>query len=75
MNYNDFCYYRANPYAYHGYMPPIAHVNRHRPDFLTEIPMGEQHLQKIGKRQYGAIVQRSNIESDSILKSPERYPF
>jgi hypothetical protein len=31
MNYNDFTYHRANPYAKQGYMPPIAHTNRHKP--------------------------------------------
>lgn len=61
MNYNDFTYYRANPYARQGYMPPIAHVNRHKPDFMTELPMGQEHLNRIGKKQYTHGVQRSNI--------------
>lgn len=40
MDYNQFTYYRANPYANQGYMPPAAHLNRHKPQFITEIPMG-----------------------------------
>lgn len=42
---------------------------------MTELPMGEDHLSKIGRRQYVNGTQRSNIESENILKSPERYPF
>jgi hypothetical protein len=31
MDYNKFTYYRANPYAKQGFMPPTAYVNRHIP--------------------------------------------
>lgn len=31
MNYNDGCYYRANPYANQGYIPTPALRNRKQP--------------------------------------------
>lgn len=41
-NYNLSSYYRANPYADLGYMPPIAQKNRKKPDYGTELPQGEE---------------------------------
>ena len=75
MDYNQFSYYRANPYAKQGYMPPTAFINRHKPNFVTELPMGEEHLGKIGRKQYANNAHKSHIETDNILKSPERYPY
>ena len=71
MDYNQFTYYRANPYARQGYMPPIAHTNRHNPDFITEMPMGEDHLGKIGKKFFtNAGKAQSNIQKEHLLESP-----
>ena len=69
MDYNQFKYYRANPYAAQGYMPPIAHTNRHTPDFFTQIPMGESNFQKIGKRFYPLTHNKSNIKEDHIFET------
>ena len=52
MDFNSFSYHRANPYAKQGYMPPTAHINRHKSDFMVELPQGEEHLSKIGKRMF-----------------------
>lgn len=62
MDYNQFTYYRSNPYSNQGFMPPAAHINRHKPDFLTEMPMGESPFGKIGKRFYKNTFQKSNIK-------------
>ena len=80
MDYNQFSYYRANPYAAQGYIPPIAHNNRHKPDFITQIPMGESNFDKIGKRFYPTSHNRSNIKDDHIfeassLADPENKPI
>ena len=50
MDYNQFTYYRANPYARQGFIPPIAHTNRTKAAHFSEMPMGEEHLAKIGKK-------------------------
>ena len=52
MDYNHFCYYRANPYYQNGYIPPVAHKNRKKPEYLTEIPQGEQHFDHLGRKHY-----------------------
>jgi hypothetical protein len=56
-------------------MPPTAFINRHRPNFLTEIPMGEDHLGKFGRKQYANNSHVSHIDTDNLLKSPEKYPY
>ena len=40
MDYNNFQYYRANPYAKDGFIPPIAHKNRNKADYLANLPQG-----------------------------------
>ena len=52
MDYNRFAYYRANPYAAKGFMPPTAFINRHSNEFAVQMPQGEEHLAKIGKRMF-----------------------
>ena len=52
MDYNRFDYYRANPYYQEGYIPPIAHKNRKKPEFLTELPQGEKHFDFLGRKHY-----------------------
>lgn len=32
-------------------------------------------MDKIGKKQFSGNAHRSSIETDSLLKSPERYPY
>ena len=75
MDYNNFAYYRANPYARQGYMPPTAHINRHPNEYAGLLPQGEDHLAKIGKRMFYEHYMSSNIQDQHLLESPERYPY
>ena len=75
MDYNLFSYHRANPYARQGFMPPTAFVNRHNSDYSSQIPQGEEHLTKIGKRMFYDQRKSSNIQDLHLMKSPERYPY
>lgn len=52
MDYNKFTYYRANPYAKQGFLPPTALQNRMKANFPSEVPMGSDPLGRIGKRTY-----------------------
>ena len=75
MDYNKFSYYRANPYSGHGYIPPVAHQNRKKPNYMTEIPQGEKHFDHLGRKHYQKGFQDSNIQNQGILISPERFPY
>lgn len=56
-------------------MPPAALKNRHHSDFITQLPQGEEHFAKIGKRMFYEHRKSSNIQDLNLLKSPERFPF
>lgn len=75
MRYNELSYHRANPFHNQGYMPDRALFNRHEKEFPSDIPKGEQYFTEVGRRHYDRKFNFSKIEEDSILKSPERYPF
>ena len=53
MDYNKYNYYRSNPYHHIGNIPPIGHSNRKPMEFSSEIPQGLNHLEKIGRKQFG----------------------
>lgn len=63
MNYNQFNYYRANPYYEQGSIPPIAHKNRKRAEFMVEMPQGEKHIDYVGRKHYKGGFQESNIKN------------
>ena len=63
MDYNKFTYYRANPFANQGFIPTVALNNRTKASFPSEMPMGEEHLGKIGKKFYANGKQSSLIQN------------
>ena len=64
MDYNNFNYYRANPYARDGFLPPIAQKNRKNANFLANLPQGEKDF-IFNKRKH--FRQKSNINEYGIL--------
>ena len=64
MDYNSFNYYRANPYAKDGFLPPIAQKNRKNADFLANLPQGNKDFIFNRRKHFR---QKSNINDYGIL--------
>lgn len=64
MDYNNFCYYRANPYSNLDSLPPLAHKNRYKSNFIANLPQGKNDFLTNGRKHYR---ERSNIDELSLL--------
>jgi hypothetical protein len=75
MRYNELTYHKASPFYKQDYLPDRAWYNRKPKDFPSEIPTGQDYFVDNGRKHFNQRFNHSEIASESILQSPERYPF
>lgn len=75
MNYNELTFHKANPFYKQDFIPDRAWFNRKAKDFPSEMPSGKDYFVESGRKHFTQRFNHSEIESNDILKSPERYPF
>ena len=68
MNYNQFSYYRANPFYSQGYVPPRAHKNRGNAEYLAHLPQGEEDFLHGSRKQYSQM-KSCRITEEKLLSS------
>jgi hypothetical protein len=70
MNYNELTFHKANPFYKQDFMPDRAWFNRNPKEFPSQLPSGKEYFVDTGRKHYTQRFNHSEIEEDSVLKSP-----